>query len=655
MNSGGHMFIDPGNFSPAHGVTGCLSSSSAFALLTRIVRDLTMKSDDSRTRENHRHFVEQQFKNSDVRIDRAISDSSGQLAKLIHLFNQVLKLLEDCRDEGSYCLIAVRTSKSLLHMRRLDIRDLWEESVFQGRLAQIYDLINELSEVDARVKTYVRESRFVHAVDLVIRAYKQQIFESITVDSSVGDDLRRYLLKVPHERLGSEIVKAIDVYTFGDQFAESGASLSIQNFIDDEISLSDKLSFENPDHDKVWSKKVDALHKVIGEAIRLADAAGLNARTSNGDSSSVSMPNETMSAFVLQSVEAFIQERFTGIGSTLATKYKILPDYLNKLFGVFRDAAHKCSLIIEHIDGPHAERSRALAWSTAERVYVDILYEHIRPLDEDNHEKYHTKQSLSSFKFDKYFEPAINRMSSYANPNVNIGTSGITAGSYTTAYGIGHRVEEFKFRRSAQSQKMQSKEKTPAPPKKEIALVCEPNIENIQKAFRPIKRAIDGFGRSRESHLEKLVIQIVRESLIASIDVLDKPIRAISSYENSDLILGSLIFNYDRSRNPKIILASSKAAFDAIKRLKGYSDDMTSLANDFAIASNDVLVRHCNVCSSIINDMLNLKMDDSRNKYNTDDFSKLSPLCLEWVIDPDTNRYLTVKLCFLGSFRLHET
>ncbi|KAI0978917.1 hypothetical protein GJ496_002939, partial [Pomphorhynchus laevis] len=153
-------YTTPGASSPS-------SMTSTFTLLMKIVRDLALNRDDPDGREHHKHFVEQQFINSNVRIDRVINESNNDLTKLIQIFDLILRRTERTRRELSTFLFSIRNCKQLLLVRRSECRKLWFKSVEQNTLVNIYDELMELTKVKSRCQIYLSSGYLVHAVELV--------------------------------------------------------------------------------------------------------------------------------------------------------------------------------------------------------------------------------------------------------------------------------------------------------------------------------------------------------------------------------------------------------------------------------------------------------------------------------------------------------
>ena len=110
-----------------------MNSTKPTAELINIIRELFYNSNGENTEERDRIIkkVDIQFSECDARIDKYIRTSSKDLTRLIKVFNDIAKKIEQSRASVSQSRDSLKQCKLLLQSKRDDIHRLWLESCEQ--------------------------------------------------------------------------------------------------------------------------------------------------------------------------------------------------------------------------------------------------------------------------------------------------------------------------------------------------------------------------------------------------------------------------------------------------------------------------------------------------------------------------------------------
>ncbi|CAF1341274.1 unnamed protein product [Adineta ricciae] len=184
-----------------------MDRQSTTFILMKIIRDLNL-STNTEAREQQRRFVNERFQRSNTNIDRSIKSSATDLTELIANFSDIYTSIEQSKSRVQNVRERLRECKNLLLLKRQDIRKLWLLTSEQNALVKIYQNIDELKHVPARLQFYLNKHLYLHASLLLIKAKEHQELRLINALVDIDTQLKDERLSFEHQ-LRSELINQL--------------------------------------------------------------------------------------------------------------------------------------------------------------------------------------------------------------------------------------------------------------------------------------------------------------------------------------------------------------------------------------------------------------------------------------------------------------
>lgn len=143
-----------------------VANSNEAGLLINVIRSLTSSvSEDQREVEKSR--LEKGYKESGVLIDRLVKNHQQDVEKCLVSFRDVSAKISNCRERIHNVRNALHTVKSLLELRRDDLKKLWHENAQQKSVCEIMAKLEELREAPSKIENLISKEQYQQAADTV--------------------------------------------------------------------------------------------------------------------------------------------------------------------------------------------------------------------------------------------------------------------------------------------------------------------------------------------------------------------------------------------------------------------------------------------------------------------------------------------------------
>ena len=146
-----------------------MNSTKPTAELINIIRELFYNSNGENTEERDRIIkkVDLQFNECDARIDKYIRTSSKDLTRLIKVFNEIAKKIEQSRASVSHSRDALKQCKILLQSKRDDIHRLWLESCEQKCYFDNLTKVKKIQMASENIRILCTQKNYLEAAQLI--------------------------------------------------------------------------------------------------------------------------------------------------------------------------------------------------------------------------------------------------------------------------------------------------------------------------------------------------------------------------------------------------------------------------------------------------------------------------------------------------------
>ena len=197
-----------------------LGQNRPTAELINIIKDLYYNSGGENTDERDRIIkkVEVQFNECDNRIDKYIRTSSKDLSRLIKVFNEIARKIENSREKVSQSREALKQCKVLLQSKRDDVRRLWLEWCEQKFFYENLSKIKQVYLASENIRLLCAQKRYLEAAELVSTSIKmlEDDFREVTGLNEVKRQielertkLESYLLSEISEQLYTVVTRSV--------------------------------------------------------------------------------------------------------------------------------------------------------------------------------------------------------------------------------------------------------------------------------------------------------------------------------------------------------------------------------------------------------------------------------------------------------------
>ncbi|CAI2301705.1 unnamed protein product [Caenorhabditis sp. 36 PRJEB53466] len=190
------------------------ANSNETGLLINVIRSLTSSvSEDQREVEKSR--LEKGFKESGALIDRLVKNHQQDVEECLVSFRDVSAKISNCRERIHNVRNALHTVKSLLELRRDDLKKLWHENAQQKSVCEIMANLEELREAPSKIETLIAKEQFQLAADTVTESRKliNGRLSRIEGLSQLAAEIERFA-RILIERINDTLVNMLVVEPF---------------------------------------------------------------------------------------------------------------------------------------------------------------------------------------------------------------------------------------------------------------------------------------------------------------------------------------------------------------------------------------------------------------------------------------------------------
>ncbi|CAI5438538.1 unnamed protein product [Caenorhabditis angaria] len=190
------------------------NNSNETGLLINVIRSLTSSvSEDQREIEKSR--LEKGFKESGILIDRLVKNHQQDVEECLISFRDVSTKISNCRERIHNVRNAIHTCKSLLELRRDDLKKLWLENAQQKSVCEIMAQLEELRESPSKIESLILKENYQEAAAIVTesRELMQGKLSCIEGLSQLATQIERFA-KVLIEKINDLLVNMLVVEPF---------------------------------------------------------------------------------------------------------------------------------------------------------------------------------------------------------------------------------------------------------------------------------------------------------------------------------------------------------------------------------------------------------------------------------------------------------
>jgi len=137
-------------------------------LLISFIR--TLHETDTGQREDEKKKLEQQFKESDSRLDHMVSDTQVDLANVMTTYSAVSARLNKAKNKLATVKECLVTCQELLNCKRDELKKLWLDGIEQKHILQLLNQIEEIQQMRDQINGHMARKQFYQATSLLIRS-----------------------------------------------------------------------------------------------------------------------------------------------------------------------------------------------------------------------------------------------------------------------------------------------------------------------------------------------------------------------------------------------------------------------------------------------------------------------------------------------------
>ena len=134
-------------------------------LLMTLIRSLTA-SRDTAERDREKANLQQEFSDSDGRLDKLILKHHDDLTSVAQEFSKISTRLHSAKDGVQRIREKLVTCQKQLHCKRDELKRLWLESVENKQVLKMLDQVESMSKVPNDVRTLVTNKQYTEAIKL---------------------------------------------------------------------------------------------------------------------------------------------------------------------------------------------------------------------------------------------------------------------------------------------------------------------------------------------------------------------------------------------------------------------------------------------------------------------------------------------------------
>uniref|UniRef100_A0A1Y1MN82 Exocyst complex component Sec8 n=1 Tax=Photinus pyralis TaxID=7054 RepID=A0A1Y1MN82_PHOPY len=138
-------------------------------LLMSVIRTLSA-SETNEQRDREKAKLENEYKQSDRKLDELILKHENNLTKVMQLFSALSQQISESREKIHTVKENLKACKTLLHCHRDELRKLWLEGLEYKYMLQLLEEVEKMIEVPNQLTNYLAKKHYLHATELLVRA-----------------------------------------------------------------------------------------------------------------------------------------------------------------------------------------------------------------------------------------------------------------------------------------------------------------------------------------------------------------------------------------------------------------------------------------------------------------------------------------------------
>ncbi|EGD80798.1 hypothetical protein PTSG_01387 [Salpingoeca rosetta] len=148
-------------------------------MLVEVISQLS-KSGSSGERQEKRQQIETQLNKYNTQVTEMVDKHHESFARALQSFMVLSSSVDNAKHKAAHIRSALTACKSLLNCHREHVKQLYLDSLEHKEIIKLYDTIEEIQTVPAKVDAYISTRHFVHAAGL-IEATRRRLEELKTI------------------------------------------------------------------------------------------------------------------------------------------------------------------------------------------------------------------------------------------------------------------------------------------------------------------------------------------------------------------------------------------------------------------------------------------------------------------------------------------
>jgi len=131
------------------------------------------ETDTGQEREEEKRKLEEQFKESDARLNEMVVERQSDLAGVMSTYSTVSGRLNTARNKLTNLKESMLACKELLHYKRDELKKLWLDGVEQKHILELLNQIEEIRQLPENINSHMAKKDFLEATQGLTRALGQ--------------------------------------------------------------------------------------------------------------------------------------------------------------------------------------------------------------------------------------------------------------------------------------------------------------------------------------------------------------------------------------------------------------------------------------------------------------------------------------------------
>lgn len=139
------------------------------SILMRVIRTLS-DSDSGEERESEKIILEQQFRDSDQKLDNLVLQRQKELTQVMQRYATVSNRLTSSRIKIRAVKDSLIACKELLHYKRDELKRLWLDGVEHRHVLELLEQIEELKDCPEKIVSLLSQKKYLEATQSLVRS-----------------------------------------------------------------------------------------------------------------------------------------------------------------------------------------------------------------------------------------------------------------------------------------------------------------------------------------------------------------------------------------------------------------------------------------------------------------------------------------------------